>query len=370
MRFLKFPTMVGWSITELCNLRCVYCSQSAGHRHPDELSTEEAITVVDQIGKYRASVIGWTGGEPFMRPDLEELVTRAHRNGLRNVVTTNGSRLHKVAAGFMVKFIKFRISLDAPERELHEMVRGSRTFAGTVDAIRQVRQLGIKVEVVSTIGRHNAEMVEDMLLFLEDIGVPEWSASIFMPTGRAFRDADHCFTPEEYRQVVTRLSDMKPKAKLHLKTDIPQNVLLKSHLLESSCDHYCSAATDLMVIFPDGGIGPCFTVPLTDGNVRDDDLYEVWNNSELLNAFRDKSLLKGNCGDCEYVGSCGGCRSHALAATGDLLMGDPLCWHKPLEDYRKPGGGPEAIGMRQPPLGLERPRWKRGDCESLIAEDS
>lgn len=330
MRFLKFPTMVGWSITAKCNLSCSYCSQSAGRPAVGELSTQEALDVVDQIAKYRASVIGFTGGEPFLRPDLEAIVERALFHGLRCVVTTNASRLEKLNRGFLVKFIKIRISLDAPFAALHDELRGRPgSFAQVISGIHVARRLGIKVEIVTTIGRHNVEHLEAMHSFLEQLEVPEWSISIFMPVGRGSLHPAYNFDSASYRETCERMMRIKDSSQMHVKTDVPQNVLLKPALLSASGEHYCSAATDLMVIFPDGSVGPCFTVPLTSGNVRTDDLSDVWNNSALFRGFRDKQLLEGNCGACEIVSKCGGCRSHAYARSGDLLLGDPLCWHHP-----------------------------------------
>lgn len=337
MRFLKFPTMVGWSITEICNLTCVYCSQSAGRARPDELTTQEALDVVDQIARHRASVIGFTGGEPFLRPDFEQIASRALRHGLRCVVTTNATRLRKIPRSFLVKFIKIRISLDSPVAALHDTARGRPgNFDNVIDGIRRVQRLGIKIEIVSTIGRHNAQHLDEMLYFLEDLRVPEWSVSVLMPTGRGAEQQSYCFDPDSYRDVATRLTRLKARSRLHLKADIPQNVLLKPELRDNPGEHYCSAATDLMVIFPDGSVGPCFTVPLTAGNIRKDELYDIWNDSELFRSFRDKSLLRANCGDCELAGKCGGCRAHAYARTGQLLFGDPLCWHRPLAPYLGP----------------------------------
>lgn len=340
MRFLKFPTMVGWSVTGRCNLSCTYCSQGAGRPVPGELGPDEALALVDVIARYRASVIGFTGGEPFTRPDLERIVNRAVRLGLRCVVTTNGLAVAAVDRSFLVKFVKIRVSLDAPVPEVHEAVRGrSGAFAASVEAIRRVRRLGIKVEVVSTVGRHNVELIEAMHDYVEGLGVPEWSVSILLPAGRGADKRELCFTPAEYRDVVGRLFALKRRSRLHVKTDIPQHILTRTELGTETgvtprhagrSDHFCSAGTDLMVIFPDGSVGPCFSLPLTAGNVRTQDLYDIWNNAPLFQAFRDKSRLDGNCAGCEFKAQCGGCRAFAHAMTGDFLHGDPLCWHRPL----------------------------------------
>ena len=327
--------MVGWAITDYCNLSCIYCSQNSGKFNSDELSTEEALKTIDQIAQYQASVIGWTGGEPFSRPDFDTLVNYSYKKGLRNVVTTNGTLIRNLPIKLLLKFVKIRISLDSTNSKVHDKLRGQEgAHLAAIEAIQIVRNLGIKVEVVSTIGQHNVHELKTILSLLESLRVPEWSVSILMPTGRASTHYKNCFTPSKFKSIVKNLHKLKSKAKLNLKTDIPQDVLFKQRKEIFDRTQYCAAGTNLLVIFADGSIGPCFTTPLTDGNVRKNNLYKIWNESHLFNLFRDKELLEGNCKNCDLKYPCGGCRAHALAATGNILMGDPLCWYHKLKQEK------------------------------------
>lgn len=321
--------MIGWSITSKCNLRCIFCSQNAGQPTSDELTTNQCYSILDQVARYNASIIGFTGGEPFLRRDIDSIVTYAIRRGLRCVITTNGTLLQKIPVSCLVKFIKIRMSLDAPDASLHEKLRGvNNIFSTIIDNIKFVKTLGIKREIVTTIGRYNLQILDEMFSFLTTLKIEEWSLSILTPTGRGSNLQDHCLNPEEYYAIIEKLISFKKSAPFHIKVDIPQFAAIYSQPLKNKGEHYCSAATDLMVIFPDGQVGPCFTLPLTDGNAKYNDLYHIWNTSNLFKLFRDKSLLKSNCCGCELVKQCGGCRAYAYAVTGDLLSGDPLCWHR------------------------------------------
>ncbi|NIQ54709.1 MAG: radical SAM/SPASM domain-containing protein, partial [Gemmatimonadetes bacterium] len=78
-----------------------------------------------------------------------------------------------------------------------------------------------------------------------------------------------------------------------------------------------------------GDIFPSGFMPLAGGNVRADDLVEVYRGSPLFRSLRDRSLLKGKCGVCEYRPVCGGSRARAYAISGDPLEAEPFCSHVP-----------------------------------------
>lgn len=171
MQFLKFPIMIGWAITNKCNLKCVYCSQDSGNLFPDELTTKECFKVIDIIKQYKPSVIGFTGGEPFMRHDLDEIVTYSMKSGIRNVITTNGTLISGIPKELLIKFIKIRISLDSFSAEYHNILRvGENTFERVLNAIEIVKNLGIKVEIVTTISKKNYTSISDLFSFLQSLG--------------------------------------------------------------------------------------------------------------------------------------------------------------------------------------------------------
>jgi AdoMet-dependent heme synthase len=325
MKFLKFPIMIGWAITNKCNLKCLYCSQDSGKNLNNELTTKQCLEVINKITKYKPSVIGYTGGEPFLKKDFEKIVSYSSSKGIRNVVTTNGLIIDDIHRGFLVKFIKIRISLDSSNEDKHNYLRQNESvFQQVLNTIDRIKNLGIKTEIVTTISKKNMNSLDSLFYLLKELKVDEWSLSFFCPIGRGSELESWVLSPVEYKYVVDKLISFKNNSTIHIKTDIPQLALIKEQV--SNIPHYCSAGNDLIVILPDGSLAPCFSLPLTDGNILSDDIYEIWNTSKLFNSFRDKSLITGNCGKCEYLNSCGGCRAMAYALENDLFKGDPLCW--------------------------------------------
>ncbi|MEO2003846.1 MAG: radical SAM protein, partial [Candidatus Poribacteria bacterium] len=87
----KKPVVV-WNCTQTCNLKCMHCYASSRNKHyPGELTTEEAMALMDQLAEFQTPTVLFSGGEPLMRPDLFEVVAYARSLGLRAVLSTNGT---------------------------------------------------------------------------------------------------------------------------------------------------------------------------------------------------------------------------------------------------------------------------------------
>jgi len=87
----------------------------------------------------------------------------------------------------------------------------------------------------------------------------------------------------------------------------------------------CIAGKGMFYIKPNGDVWPCAFLPIKAGNVLEEDPYDIWTKSEVFLSLRDRSNLKGKCGDCNYKDVCGGCRARAYAFSNDFLSEDPLC---------------------------------------------
>ncbi|SHH43382.1 radical SAM/SPASM domain-containing protein [Tepidibacter thalassicus] len=328
MEFMKFPLMVGWAITNKCNLNCLYCSQDSGEMLDEELSFEEAKMVIDQLAENKISVIGFTGGEPLLKKELPDIVRYANSKNIRCQVTTNGLLIaNGYPVEYLSRFIKVRISLDSNNRETHDYLRNQEgCYDKVIKAVDRLKRIGMQVEIVTTISTRNIDELDSIIEFVKDLNIDQWSVSTFCPIGRGSEISSWMISAEQYRYMSQRLWEIKDSVNFLVKTDIPQLVLLDENRLKSENYIYCAAATELLVIFPNGDLAPCFSMPLSAGNVRTDKIYDVWNNSKLFNDLRNKELLTGKCGDCEYINACGGCRAMAYAKYGDFLTTDPICW--------------------------------------------
>jgi radical SAM protein with 4Fe4S-binding SPASM domain len=103
----------------------------------------------------------------------------------------------------------------------------------------------------------------------------------------------------------------------------PKDLLLKQFWINAPVG--CHAGILYFSLRPNGDIYPCTFLPVKVGNIREQSLTSIWRDSKVLNELRERSLLKGKCGECDYRETCGGCRGRAYACTGDYLETDSVC---------------------------------------------
>ena len=91
----------------------------------------------------------------------------------------------------------------------------------------------------------------------------------------------------------------------------------------------CLAGQLICLIDVDGEVLPCSYFPKSAGNIHQIPFKKIWEESELFLKLRDFKNYGDNCGRCEYVNVCGGCRARAYAMTGDYLAQEPFCSYEP-----------------------------------------
>jgi radical SAM protein with 4Fe4S-binding SPASM domain len=196
--------------------------------------------------------------------------------------------------------------------------------------------------------------LEPLIALMERLGIALWSVFFVVPTGRA--RAEDLATAEELEQVFHRLYDLSATAPFDIKTTAAphyRRVILQRQRAERRAGARDAAPAPLtagvgfsladgvgrargvndgdgfVFVSHRGDIYPSGFLPLSAGNVRTDDLVEVYRTHPLFRALRDRDRLTGKCGACEYRAVCGGSRARAWAMTGDPLASDPLCAYQP-----------------------------------------
>ena len=125
MNVLKFPLHIEIKITNKCNLKCLHCISSAGRVYKKELSKKEIFKIIEEAKKEKAFTIGITGGEPFLRNDIFEIIDKIYNSGLELIITTNGTLVNKsILERIKNKVSLIRISIDHFERTKHDYFRG------------------------------------------------------------------------------------------------------------------------------------------------------------------------------------------------------------------------------------------------------
>ncbi len=353
--FNQAPFTIAWEVTRACAYACVHCRADAQHqRHPDELTTGEAFQLIDRLSEFGQPILIFTGGDPMMRRDLFELIAYATQKGLRCSLTPTATalptqdRLHKaMEAGIR----RIALSLDAPYPEVHDdfrKVQGS--WGRTMDILQRALEVGLSVQVNTTVATHNADILPEMVPFIEQVGAVQWSLFFLVPTGRA--QAEKMISPEEHERIFNWLYELSQSAPFDIKgTAAPmyRRVAIERKKAESQdgekvtfqgagfqyadgLNRPTKGVNDgngFLFISHTGDIEPSGFLPLPAGNVRRDDIVDVYRNHPLFMDLRDPEKLKGRCGICEYRDVCGGQRGRAFGVTGDYLATDPACAYIP-----------------------------------------
>lgn len=351
------PFTIAWEVTRACAYACVHCRADAQHHHdPRELSTAEAKALIERLAAFGNNpILIFTGGDPMMRSDLFDLIVHANERGLRCSLTPTATALptrERLERARQAGIRRVALSLDAPRPEVHDAFRKVKgSWQRTMDILHRAQEVGLSVQVNTTVAKHNVEILHEMVPFVQEVGAVQWSVFFLVPTGRAM--AEQMISPEQHERVFNWLYDLSQTAPFDIKaTAAPmyRRVAIERKKAEANgtpvtfqgagfqyadgLDRPVKGVNDgngFLFISHIGEIQPSGFLPLTAGDVRRDDVVEVYRHSPLFKALRNPDQYKGKCGICEYRHVCGGQRGRAYGVTGDYLESDPACIYEPSQ---------------------------------------
>lgn len=358
INFDERPFIVIWETTQACDLACVHCRACAQpFRNSQELSTEEAKHLIDEVAAMEAPLFVMTGGDPLKRPDIYELVEYAALKGIRPSLTPSATPLlTKEAVGKLKEsgLARLAISLDGPTATIHDSFRKvAGSFQWTLDAVQYAHEVGLPVQINTTITRHNLQYLDAMIALVEKLGIVLWSVFFLVPTGRG-QNID-LLSAEEFEQVFEKLYETSKRVLFDIKSTEAQHYrrfLLQKrtemrrqgsvpsekmpHFLGiSSSDGIGRAPKGIndgkgfVFISHLGEVFPSGFLPVSAGNVRNESLADLYRNSPLFVELRNTANLEGKCGRCEFKEICGGSRARSHALTGNLFAEEPCCVYEP-----------------------------------------
>ncbi|MBX3171152.1 MAG: TIGR04053 family radical SAM/SPASM domain-containing protein [Candidatus Eremiobacteraeota bacterium] len=367
------PFLVIWEVTQACDLACSHCRASAmPEAHPLTLNGQQGRSLIEQVRDFGPPypLLVFTGGDPFKRTDLLELVGYARSLGLSPAISPSATplltreRLEALRdAGARVA----SLSLDGSTAEVHDSFRGvAGTFERTLEGCATVRDLGMKLQINSTVSRHNMHDLPELAALVYRQRVMTWSVFFLVATGRA--QSDQALSPAELEAVMHWLAEVSSRIPLktteghHYKRVLLMRRTLQAHgyqaetyfqlhplqqQLQQKWRELCrdqdiqprpaarrlpmhiNSGDGFVFVSHLGEVFPSGFLPLRAGNVKTQSLVDVYRNSPLFGSLRDPDRLKGRCGSCEFRQICGGSRSRAFAMSGDELAEDPSCSYQP-----------------------------------------
>lgn len=345
------PRLAVWEFTLACDQRCIHCGPRAGDARPDELSTDEALALVDDLAEMGVGEVVLIGGEAYLRHDFILIVRRIRERGMSATMTTGGYGLTKARAEAMVEagIQSVSLSIDGLQAS-HDLVRNTKdSWEHAFRALRYLREAGASVAVNTQINTYTRHELDALLELIAVEGVHSWQLQITVPHGNAADNPEIVMQPYMLLELFETLDGIIDRANALGIRIWPANSLgyfgPYEHKLRAlqrrRTGHFggCEAGKSTIGIESDGAIKNCPSLggpTNVAGKWRDEGMAALWTKPQIT-SLRERTGkdLWGYCGDCYYAEQCrGGC-----TAVSEPLMGrpgnNPFCHHRALEMDRQ-----------------------------------
>ena len=330
----KAPIIAHLSVTNACNMNCLYCSVRSIHQKNKQPSLEECKIMIDKLVDWGVFQIGLTGGEPTVRKDLVELVRYVSSKQVACNLTTNGFNVSAklvddlVAAGLT----QVQLSLDSHIKEEHERYRNKGSYEKVLKTAKLFKNKGLIVGFDTVVTNDNLDKIKDMIIFLEKQNF-DGLTLLKLKKGDLDLETYQKLVPD-YHKYASLIDDIcHYNGNLDVTLDCGSVCNLCKTLTKEEANNLhsagCPAGHTLIHIDCNGDMYPCAGLSVKElklGNLLTDDPSYIWNNNLKLKQMRNiKRLVIGKCSNCDKLNNCrAGCRAISYAY-GNLLNSDPTC---------------------------------------------
>lgn len=365
------PRLIFWETTAGCNLECIHCRRItvANQLLPQDLTTAEALDMVDQIAAFGRPIFVLSGGEPLFRPDIFDIARHAASAGLIVALATNGTLITADVARKIKEsgIRRVSVSFDGADAPTHDIFRGPGAFDKAITGMAHLREVGVPCQINTTVASHNVHQMPETLALAKKMGAVALHLFLLVPVGCGVEIAeDKQISPEEYEAVLNWMYDVEMVGDIELKAtcaphyfrivrqrqaeerrmgifrERPESMHRQQHggnvhtgghpgghPAMNAMTKGCLAGTGVTFISHRGEVFPCGYLPVEAGHIRRQSFQEVWQTSPLFAELREPDLLGGKCGLCEFRKICAGCRARAFGTDGDYLGEEPFCTYIP-----------------------------------------
>lgn len=345
--------VVIWNLTRRCNLKCRHCyTVSADVDFPGELSHEQAMKTLEDLGRFKVPAIILSGGEPLDRKDWHQIATRARKLVRMLALSTNGTKIHGETADQIadIGFDYVGISIDGIGAT-NDWFRGvDGAFDDALRGVRELKKRGVKVGLRFCLTEGTQKSLPDIIKLCDDEGVDKFYLSHLVYAGRGDKNRGEDAAHRRTRVAMDLLLD---RAWTAVAEDMPLDIVtgnndadagyflrwvrrnfddvraahVRQHLAAWGGNSSGLGVANIDFL---GKVHPdTYWSDYTVGNVKETPFSELWTgDDQMLATLRTRPRpLKGRCGACALRDVCGGnTRIRALQLTGDPWAEDPACY--------------------------------------------
>jgi len=334
MDLVERPYAMLAELTYRCPLHCPYCSNPVRSANQGELDTEQWARVIREAATLGVLQIGFSGGEPLQRNDLEALIGIARDAGLYTNLITSGLGLTETRAKLLagIGLDNIQVSFQAAEGELADSIAGVRhAHARKLQAVRLVRKLGVALSLNVVLHRFNIGQLAPIVDFAESLGATRLELANTQFYGWAFRNRSLLMPT---RDQVDAAAQVALAARKRLKGVMEIVYVLPDYFAARPKPCLNGWGRKYLTVNPHGVVLPCPTAweirGLVFESIRKKSLAWIWKESESFNRFRGTEWMSEPCRSCpQREIDFGGCRCQAALLAGDPAQTDPVCEFSP-----------------------------------------
>ncbi len=333
--FYYFPYVLQIDVTPRCNLNCLHCRTSHGVQN--EMPVEKWIGILDPIFAAFPGLIHWVaigGGEPTLYPNLIKLIEYLKNKTRIILLMTNGVLIAEnptlLDNLINVGLNRVQLSLESPNKEIHNQIRGSGNFDIVMKATQVIINRKIKLAFRMTLNGLNYQGYADFIKLCKNIGADEANLRRVIPVGNASKNFSwDCIPEKDYIDLLENFPKLEKKIGIYVNSEDPYRFLFHPNFSRRACItgmslRGCPAGTMHAYINPEGMMRPCSNIPYILGDLKKESFLKIWNKHSWMIKLRERNYE--NCKKCKYKNICGGCRAIAQHATGDWWGIDPTCF--------------------------------------------
>jgi PqqA peptide cyclase len=321
-----------------CPLRCPYCSNPTdigAQRYRNELETEHWTRVLGEARALGVLQLALTGGEPMLRPDLDEIVAAGRAAGLYSTLVTAGTRLTRERAAQLKEagLDHVQVSIQSPDPEENDRIAGNKSFEKKIAAARATRELGLPLSINCVLHRQNLDRIEEILALAEELDAQRLELANTQYYGWAVVN-QQALMPT--REQLERGEEAVGRFRERVGPKITVLWVLPDFFEDLPKPCMGGWGRNVIVIAPNGEAMPCQAASTIPGlelpSVREHDLAWIWDESDAFGRFRGTDWMQEPCRSCplsRQEEDFGGCRCQALRLTGDAAATDPVCRFSP-----------------------------------------